>query len=670
MIKKLFLTYIAACVLMYMPTYATCNSVNATYLQSGMGNMTCDNTAGWTWDSYNYAKVRLANGGEANMFTPALDLTGAETVTISFSHAHKFGTNVTEEFTLWVTDNYMGSYSSSSWRQLTINPYAANTNWTFVDVAINVPVTYVGTNTVFCFRYTSTAEHNGTWEVKNLRVQSTCSNSNDPPVSLPAIGNGQLKICAQNLQNYYYNLNSGRGNYTPDEFVDKTRKIVDAMIWINADIYAFCEVEAQPIVLQQLADSANARVEGNPYSAVADGISETWSSSADYNIKSGFIYRNDKVRPVGSNVPVYNSNYYRNTMRVQAFEELISGERLTVSMNHFKAKDSSDDAGESTRITNATRLAQNIQSLALDPDILILGDLNCEVGETPLNIIENAGFEEQLLKYNTNPYSHCYGGGELIDHVYANASMAEQITGAGLFHISTNCGADASANYGHRYSDHDPYVVGVNLVSLASTDCEEVQYDYLPLNGTGLGEMRAISMSGSYNWQYDNRYGAKCTDKGGQDWLLTPAYDLSQAGTVTLNFDHTIGYANTMSTEQTLWVTGDFEDVVNSQWTQLLIPTYPTGKNWNFVNATVNVPLSTVGANTVFGFKYDVPDNATNSPTWEIKNLSVVITCDDAISALDEVSEQRHATKLLQDGNLYIVLPDGKRYNVLGVGVQ
>ena len=670
--KYLTLISLIACALMPTTLQATCQSVNVTYLQSSMGDMISDNASGWAWDSHNYAKCRIVGGGEAHLITPTLNLSEAEAVTLSFKHTHKFGTNLAEEFTLWVTDNYQGSYTASSWQELTIGSYASNNDWNFVDVSITVPLSKVGANTAFCFRYISTASNNGTWEVKNLHIEGSCPESNDPPVALPIIGDGRLKICAQNLQNYYYNYNNGRGDYTREEFAAKTRKIVDAMLWVDADIYAFCELEAKPIILTQLADSMNARLEGTPYVAASDDIDDDWTESCNCNLKSGFIYRTDKVRPIGNGAPVYGANYYKNTMRVQAFEELSSGERLTLSMNHFKAKDSSDDAGNGTRVTNATRLTENLPSLALDPDILILGDLNCEVGEEPLNIILNAGYEEQLLKYNNSPYSHCYGGGELIDHVYANPSMAAQITGAGLFHISTGCGADASANANHRYSDHDPYVVAVNLLSEQSDECIDTTYSYLATGGTGLGDMRAISMSGQWNWQYDSQYGAKCQDKGGEDWLLTPEYNLTQASSVSLAFDHTIGYGNAsdLTTHHTLWVTGDFVDVSESDWTQLTIPTYPTGTNWNFVHATVNVPLTSVGAHTVFGFKYDVPSTAANKATWEVKNLQVSVTCEETPSALDETQAATFATKILIGGHMYIVMPNGERYTTTGIKVQ
>lgn len=210
-------------------------------------------------------------------------------------------------------------------------------------------------------------------------------------------------------------------------------------------------------------DSVNARVEGTPYTYVSDGISTTWSPNQDNNLKSGFVYRRDKVKTVGgSNPGSPGSAYYSRTMRIQVFEHLASKEQFTLSMNHFKAKDSSSDAGESQRLSNANNLMNALNRYAYDPDILILGDLNCEVGEAPLNIIENAGYEEQILLYDPSAYSHCYGGGELIDHAYANSSMAAQIVNAYVVHISAyRC--NASVPQSASYSDHDPYVVELSM---------------------------------------------------------------------------------------------------------------------------------------------------------------------------------------------------------------
>lgn len=476
---------------------ADCTPISNTYISSSatdLDGLSTDNNTVWRYDAtYHYAKATAYNKGlspsEVHLLTPALDMSNSQSVTLSFDHTHKFCGTPSDELTLWVTADYQGSVAGSAWQQLTINPYATNNDFYFVSVSVSVPAEYVGANTVFAFRYKWTASNAGTWEIKNLNIVSTCAGGGiASPVDLPDVGNGKLKIFAQNVENYYYhydNYESTRANYDHAAFAAKTRKMVDAMMMVNADIFALCEVEAQPIVLQQLADSMNARVEGTPYVAVSDGINEAWDAQYDNNIKSGFIYRNDKVKTYGSNYAASTYKYYKNTMRIQAFEDLVSGERFTLAMNHFKAKTTS--GSDETRNTNATHLVNALNSYKVqDPDILILGDLNCEVGEEPITILQNAGFEELLIKYNPNAYSHCYGGGELIDHVMANASMAALVTGAGVFHISTSCGADAAKNAAYRYSDHDPYIVALfpqESTAVDNTSSDEPKVQKLIENG-------------------------------------------------------------------------------------------------------------------------------------------------------------------------------------------
>ena len=658
-----------------------CTPVDASYLDytnTDLGAMTSHPASVWNWDNYHYAKARVQGGGVGYLCTPALNLSGAESVTIAFTHAHNYAENPSSDYTLWVTDNWQGSVDASSWQQLIIDPYGTNKDWNWVNVSLEVPVMFVGANTVFAFKYTSTATKNGTWEIKNLTVTSTCpsgSGGDDltPPVAIPDLGDGRLKVCGQNLRNYYYNYQTNdRPDYnTPEGFAEKTRKIISAMRMLDADIYAFCELEAQDIILRQFVDSINAHIGDTVYAYVVDDI-DVPNETRTNNIKSGFFYRVATVRPVGPNSPVYSVMYYGETMRVQAFEEISTGARFTLSMNHFKAKDGTEDNGNTMRINNATRLVQNLPSLALDPDILILGDLNCQVGEAPLTIIQNAGYEEQLLRFDSAAYSHCWDwSGELIDHAYANASMAAQITGAGVFHITTGCEDDADANYNYRYSDHDPYIVALDLVASAPvTECEESQHSYLPTGADGLGEMSANSLSGQWNWRYQASYGATCQDKGGEDWLITPSYDLSMAQAVTVSFDHAINYGNVanLQQEQSMWVTPDYTGITTSEWTQVTIPNYPAGTSWTFVPASVNVPQSLFGPNTAIAFKYAVPADAINSPTWEVKNLQVNISCDEVPQGLDNISDRisSEPTKFFENGVL-LIRHDGKTYNVLGI---
>jgi len=276
---------------------------------------------------------------------------------------------------------------------------------------------------------------------------------------VPDLGNPRIVVLANNLQNYYYNYDeSSRPSYDTDAGrAEKTRKIVQMMLSSNADIFAFCEVEAKPVVLDQLVDSLNATAGVDYYAAVADGINVA-TDSYDNAIKSGFVYRTDKVTPYGNDVAATNVAYYKNTMRIQAWTENATGERFTLSMNHFKAM--SDEASVAKRVDNANWLMSGLamSSKVKDPDILIMGDLNCEMEEEAISVIVNKGYAEQLLRFDEYAYSYIYRGDyELIDHAFANSTMAAQITGAAVWHTNT------SASYANRYSDHDAVMVGLRL---------------------------------------------------------------------------------------------------------------------------------------------------------------------------------------------------------------
>lgn len=276
--------------------------------------------------------------------------------------------------------------------------------------------------------------------------------------TVPTVGNARIVVLANNLENYYYNYDeSERPSYHDEAGLElKTQRIADMMIASGADIFAFCELEAKPIILEYLVAALNQKVGGDDYAFVEDGIYVT-TDTYDNAIKAGYVYRKATVEPYGNNYAATNVAYYRNVMRIQAWTEKATGERFTLSMNHFKAK--SDAASQAKRVDNATWLVNGLNSSKVkDPDILIMGDLNAEMDEDCIAVIEDGGYEEQLLRYDAYSYSYIYQGSrELIDHAFANSTMASQITGAAVWHTNT------SVSYNTRYSDHDAVVVGLRL---------------------------------------------------------------------------------------------------------------------------------------------------------------------------------------------------------------
>ena len=280
------------------------------------------------------------------------------------------------------------------------------------------------------------------------------------PVSIPDVGNARIRIVGQNAENYLSNLEASNSSCsTQAQFEAKTYKMANVFIALQADIVAICEVERNDQILGYIVDAMNDLAGENVYTFITDGLYAHASAGNYQSLKSGYIYRSDKVTPQGSNTSPYTSGAeYKARMRIQAFRELATDEIFVLSMNHFKAKDSSADAGEGTRMDNVSNLIYALGNITTDPDVLVMGDLNAYMDEAPIEALEEEGFEEQLVRFDANAYSYIYRGQKgILDHCMANSTMAEQVTGARVYHINT------AGGYNYKYSDHDTVLVGLNL---------------------------------------------------------------------------------------------------------------------------------------------------------------------------------------------------------------
>ena len=144
-------------------------------------------------------------------------------------------------------------------------------------------------------------------------------------------------------------------------------------------------------------------------------------------------------------------------------------------------------------------------------------------------------------------------------------------------------------------------------------------------------QFTSISTIGSQDWHYNSKYGAYMSGyqnnvtNPNEDWLISPAMDLSKHSTVTLEFSHAFGPAASLPTtatqeaQYTCWVSNNFDgDVTNATWTQLPI-TYGYYA-WDFITTTVNIPTENLKENCHIAWKYVCDDE---SATWEINNIEV-----------------------------------------------
>ena len=290
-----------------------------------------------------------------------------------------------------------------------------------------------------------------------------------PADRLPRPHKGELRIVGANIENYFADLGGYAHKRTsPEQQALKTRKLVQAMRAMHADIFALCEMQVGDKAPLMLLKELNRH--GDYYAFVALPI-----ANAD-RIGGCFIYNKARVRPYAQPLSAYSdtTDHYHARMFALGFEEMASGEKLIISLNHLKSK----RPGRTQYDTNQRRM-QNTDSLLTmlpkaiayydDADILLLGDYNCYTQEQPIQTIVRAGYADLLPLGGATHYSYSYKGeAGYLDRCFASPSMALQIVRVQPWHIN----ADWYYQHGaykrkdktlHRYADHDPIIVDIKL---------------------------------------------------------------------------------------------------------------------------------------------------------------------------------------------------------------
>ena len=295
--------------------------------------------------------------------------------------------------------------------------------------------------------------------------------------AIDARGVHTLLVCCMNLEYYIVEAFDSYGPTNNTEHQAQRAKVSKALALINADIYAFVEIQLGQGALAELAADLTKNT-GRNFTYINDGssIDETFT-------KAGFVYCSDIVTP--HKTIQHNDTYLENRKKVQAFIEKATGEKFVLSLNHFKAKSgggsgANKDQGDGQGSYNAARVkeAQSIlsnypfyTSYFGDEDFLIVGDLNAYGKEDPITTLTDGGMIDLHRTFHADSsYSYVYQGTlGYLDHALCNSTMYPQVTGMIPYHINSPEKDDytynGSLNDGtmFRCSDHDPILVGLRL---------------------------------------------------------------------------------------------------------------------------------------------------------------------------------------------------------------
>ena len=320
-----------------------------------------------------------------------------------------------------------------------------------------------------------------------------------PPAPAPV--GGTLKVATFNVLNYFTTIDL-RGADSAAELERQQAKIVAALAKMDAHVVGLIEIENDTgASTQALVDALNAAPTAD-YAKI-----ETGTIGGD-QIKVALIYQPALVQPVGSFEVLDSTDDSRfidtrnRPALIQTFEQVGTGERFTVAVNHFKSKGSActpddpdvlDGQGNcaGTRTNAALALADYLASDPTDsddPDFLILGDLNSYRRERPITTLTDEGYTDLIEQHvGDEAYSFLFDGQlGYLDHALATASLAGQVTGVAEWAINADEVPlfdynDAVLDAGEasfeeesdalplyeadplRSSDHNPLVVGLNL---------------------------------------------------------------------------------------------------------------------------------------------------------------------------------------------------------------
>ncbi|MGH3715850.1 MAG: ExeM/NucH family extracellular endonuclease [Micromonosporaceae bacterium] len=331
------------------------------------------------------------------------------------------------------------------------------------------------------------------------RLQPTApisfARTNPRPAGPQPVG-GDVRVASFNTLNYFTTLGSqnpnARGADTAEEFARQQAKEVAAITALDSDVIGLMEVENNgATAVGNLVDALNAATAPGTYAYVTEPVlnppNEFGGEFGTDAIKVAIIYRPAAVTPVGAARTSADPVFSRPPL-IQTFRRVTGSEPFTVVVNHFKSKSCGGatgadlDQGDGQACYNATRVAQSTALVnALDelavPNPLVVGDLNAYTREDPIDVLEHAGYVGLTPRFipDADRYSFVFDGfsGEL-DHALAGPSLADNVTGAAIWHINAdepnildyNTEFNPPSLYqpnAFRSSDHDPLVVGLRL---------------------------------------------------------------------------------------------------------------------------------------------------------------------------------------------------------------
>lgn len=188
-------------------------------------------------------------------------------------------------------------------------------------------------------------------------------------------------------------------------------------------------------------------------------------------------------------------------------------------------------------------------------------------------------------------------------------------------------------------STYQMYVRSLTEVDMTGARC----VDRILLSETfalGQGNFSIVNVvlpsQASYVWSHDATYvcmKASCYiggfDYASDSWLISPPIDFSRVTNANLTFEQAINHLDNFAAVADIcqvlvssnYISGD---PTSSTWTALDL-NYPSSGSWTFISSG-SINLSSVAHQDIVRIAFRYKSVQGDAPTWEVKNVSVVIT--------------------------------------------
>lgn len=367
-----------------------------------------------------------------------------------------------------------------------------------------------------------------------------------------------LRIAAFNVRNYFHgeqdvDLRGTRGAQTVVDLKRQTAKLVAAIQELDADILGLVEIENEGLdqetgPLSQLLDAVNA---GLPTDKHYVGYDVGVDRLGNDEIAVAFAYRLSRVsvqKLDGTRFgPAELPEHQTRPSVAGLFQDSASGESILAIVNHFKSKRPSCGSDEhplsggcnQVRTEMAQRLNTWLATIAANhqvDNILILGDLNAHKHESPITVLQHAGFTDLLdnpAVVLSGDYTHVYQGESArLDYLLGSEALVAKVRQALIWHINADEPdvldyqsrfyepgrdfADQTPKPSHlfdagpyRSSDHDPIIVDFNFATADVTEPVVLKPDDVPPKPPA--SLRGVALR---QWLKDHWYDDHHSDLG------------------------------------------------------------------------------------------------------------------------------------------------------------